>query len=349
MGGEGGVRVYYVFLDTNVFTPDFRLNKMSNRLLLKYSQRNEIIICLTYTNYLEIIKKFKDFITPLVNKSKEQNALFVRYSGDDLFKIGKAYNYVEKYKQQLDKLIGESNIEIVHHSSDIAERIIPKFFNNIKPFDFNKPSFRDAFIWETMRDFNQDIIQEDDRLIFITNNSKDFAKKDKDGNYYLHDDLKNEIPNLVLYTDANDFFNRDIGINDYLIDNFEFNEGQVVKLIEDYAGDNSIIQSGIDEYLWNNQFEGEYFEGWGEDAQPSLTSVTIVENSLDVDNGDIQIIADLEYEVDFSVVTSNPGYEKGDPYDDQYLRDNGNIQININCSLVINDEEIKEFSIEGLE
>ncbi|PKG24389.1 PIN domain-containing protein [Niallia nealsonii] len=122
------------FLDTNLFVANFQFNSRDNAKLLKYSQRGDIKLYLTYTNYKEILKKYKDTISPISKNMKSANAEFSKHSGNLIVnEIKKPKDYTDKYKIYLDRLIEKNNIEIINHINDFSFKLIEKYFNNEKP------------------------------------------------------------------------------------------------------------------------------------------------------------------------------------------------------------------------
>lgn len=346
--------MYYVFLDTNLFVSNFKFNKHSNSKLLKYSRRDDLKICITYTNYLEIIKKFKDFVTPFVNQINTNNADFNKLAGYAIVQDPKRPSYyTEKYKEFLNNLLKENNISIIKHNNDFSEKIIDKFFDNNKPFDIGKPSFQDAIIWETILDFYQDEIDVyEDKIFFLTRNIKDFGKEIKEAaeiiGYELHQNLFEEAPNLQLYKDTEEFFEfEEENLHDYLIDTFELDEEKTKSIIKDYLQSSMEIQLEVDHFLSMMEFTGEYFTGWGENSYSTFNEIIISDYSKDVENGDIELFCYVTYDVDFTISTINPVYEHSDINDSEYLRDEGgNLLLQVTVSIIINENEISNFSIE---
>lgn len=348
--------MYFIFLDTNLFVSNFQFNSKKNAKLLKYANRGDIKLCITYTNYREILKKFKDIISPTINSIKSANAEFSKHAGYLLIdKINKPKDYTDQYKKFLDKLIKDNNIEIVAHTNDFSTKIIDKYFNNEKPFDINKPSFQDAIIWETIVDFYKNSFDiEEDRIFFLTNNIKDFAKKGDPQNgesHELFNNLYEETPELVIYRDAEEFFKNEEGeLHNYLNETFVLNEEGLDELIHEYVQNNMEIEYEIEYFLSNHEFEAEYFNGWGEDAYSTLDDIVILDSSKDNESGYVDINCNLEFDVDFTITTKNPIYESDDPDDSEFLRDDsGNERIQVNVYIKMLNNDIIQFSIDELQ
>lgn len=346
--------MYYVFLDTNLFVSNFQFNKHWNSKLLKYARRGDVKICITYTNYLEIIKKFKDFVTPFVNQINTSNADFNKLVGYAIVQDPKRSSYyTEEYKVFLDNLLQENNISIIKHSSDFSEKIINKFFGNNKPFDIGKPSFQDAIIWETLLDYYQyEVDIYEDKIFFLTRNIKDFGKEIKEADkiigYKLHQNLFEEAPKLQLYKDTEEFFKfEEENLHDYLMDTFELDEEKTMSIIQEYLKGSKEIQFEIDHFLSMVEFTGEYFTGWGENSYSEFKEIVISRYSKDVENGDIELFFYVNYDVDFTISTINPVYEHSDIDSSEYLRDEGGyLSLLLTVSVIINENEISNFSIE---
>ncbi|KGX85891.1 PIN domain-containing protein, partial [Pontibacillus litoralis] len=238
------------------------------------------------------------------------------------------------------------------HSSDFSGKVIDKYFDNQKPFDINKPSFQDAIIWETVLDFyNEEFVEDVDKLFLLTNNIKDFGKVIQEGKEYeLHDNLYEEAPELIMYRNAEEFFkNEKDELHDYLIDTFELDETETIKIIEGYVTNTSEIEYQIENLLNNTEFEGEYFSGWGEDSQSILRDTTIEEVTKDVDDGYIEINCSLEYNVDFSIAAKNPVWERDDGYDEQYLSEDSDREVLVSVFIKMLNDEIITFSVEDVQ
>lgn len=348
--------MYYVFLDTNLFVANFQFNSKYNSKLLKYSKRGDITLCITYTNYLEVIKKFKDTISSYVNNMKTANAEFHKHSGKFLIdNIKKPKEYTEEYKNFFDKLIADNNINVIKHTSDFSGKIIEKYFKNEKPFDINKPSFQDAIIWETIYDFYIDKFnEEEDRIFFLTGNIKDFAKEisnDEGTKYILHENLLEETPELKVYKNAEEFFkNEEDDLHDYLIDNFTLDEDEAIKAIRKYLSETREIELEIERFLSYQEFDSEYFSGWGEDAYEILDDIIFEDVSKDIETGVVELNCSLEYEVKFTIATKNPVYEADDPDDFEFLRDeSGEARIQISTFIKMLNNEIINFSIDEIQ
>ncbi|BBN97485.1 PIN domain-containing protein [Sporolactobacillus terrae] len=347
--------MFHVFLDTNIVVSDFQFNSMPSRKILKYSRRNDIHLCLTDINYHEVIKKFNDKLIPAINNIKKGISEIAKISGKspDNEDITEMSNEIRKnYKDFLDKVINENNIDVIEHSDSITNKLLDRYFSMKKPFSPKRNSFQDALIWETIIEYYHNNFSTDEDAIFlISDNIKDFAEDDKE--LTLHHDLSNDIPELALYRNIKTFFEKENdNLEDYLIDTFELDENKFIEIIKHYLEYSNKVQDEIESSLLDGQFEGEYFEGWGEDAYCDLQDISIEDYSRDIESNEIEINATIEYHVGFSIVTVNPGYERDEPADEEYWTDQtGEQDFSASCNIIIDADEGKviAFSVEELQ
>ncbi|MDF2910029.1 MAG: hypothetical protein K0Q56_910 [Sporolactobacillus laevolacticus] len=357
--------MFHVFLDTNIIVSDFKFNSQAIRDLLKRARRNDINLCMTEINYREILKKFNDKLLESLNDIRKGNTNLKKFFGhalltNDTNKI--ADDYKREYKRFLDEVINDNNIKIVEHSDNILNRFLDRYFELRKPFSLRRNSFQDALIWETIVEYYQNnLVSESDYVFLITDNYKDFADEGSD-KAKLHPDLIEDTPCLILYRNAKEFLEKEKDqLKNYILENYELNIEETTKLLEVYFEDNPKVQDEVDYFLLNQTVRGDYYEGWAEDAILRLSEIYIEDYSKDLDSGDVEVNVYLYYDAEYSVVTNNPLYERGDSDDDEFLRDDqGTSQIQVTCNVVVTGEgeendysednkEIKTFSVEEIQ
>lgn len=335
---------YLIVLDTNIIFNDFFFKSADMKKLLKFTQHKPVDLCITKFNYHEILKKFKDEIRPLIKTVKGTRADLIRLEASEIINFDnlKANIFVEKYKNTFDGIIGENNIKIIDFpkSEDVTETISLKYFNNEKPFDENKVSFQDAIIWESIVEYCRD--NEPDQVAFISNNHKDFANGDKND---IHEDLAGDIQNLSYYNSLSAFLeNEEDNLRDYFNDNFEYDEESLINDLKSFCERTNFIQDTIDDMLFNDHFEGEYFSGWGTDGYIEEYDITISEVSLDIEDNAMLISFDIQADVSFSIETIDPTYERGDS-GDGLISESSSTQILIhsNVTYLLEDEELIDY------
>ena len=134
---------------------------------------------------------------------------------------------------------------------NVVEKISYKYFNNKKPFDENKVSFQDAIIWESIVEYCNK--EEPDNIVFISNNHKDFADRDK---INIHEDLIEDIPNISYYNSLSSFLDHEEDdLRDYFIDNFDLDESELKQKLIHYLDDNESLSYTVDDFLRNHNFQ----------------------------------------------------------------------------------------------
>lgn len=335
---------YIIVLDTNIVFNDFFFKSANMKKLLKLTQHDKIELCITKFNYHEILKKFRDQIRPQIKTIKSTRADLNKLEASQIIDFDnlKADTFVETYRNTLDEIINKNNIKIIGFpkSKDATETISLKYFNNKKPFDENKISFQDAIIWESLVEYCWD--NQPDQIAFISTNHKDFANKDKND---IHKDLKEDIHDLSYYKSLSEFLeNEEDNLRDYFIDNFEYDEESLLNNLKSFCEDNSFMQDTIDDMLLNDDFEGEYFSGWGTDGYIENYNISINEVSMDIEDDTLLVHFDIEVDVSFSIETLDPSYERGDPGDGM-MSESSSTQILIcsNITYLLESEELIDY------
>ncbi|WP_246050146.1 PIN domain-containing protein [Aquibacillus sediminis] len=176
----------------------------------------------------------------------------------------KAEVYVEQYKVFLDNIIDEHGINIIGYPEDksLIKKVSNKYFGVIKPFGENKPSFQDSIIWESIVSYCKR--NNPDNVVFISNNTKDFADKSK---FKIHDQLEEDIQGILYYNSFGAFLeHEEDNLKDYFDDNYNYNSSKIKKDIKGYLEWNGLAIETIEHFLMNTQFEGDFFSGWGTDG-----------------------------------------------------------------------------------
>lgn len=175
----------HVFLDTNILEDDPFMHRIWNlKLLVKHGEA-EILIPDVVIDELtkHTIKKSKVAVKDLKKNIKMLNSLEIsnipslKISALTQNEISNKYN--DFHKLGLIKIISSENIKI--------HRIMERYITEKKPFAENKDSFRDYALFCTCADYVSD--NNLSNCYFISNNTKDFANKDKSD---FHKDLKAE-------------------------------------------------------------------------------------------------------------------------------------------------------------
>ncbi|MFD2046005.1 PIN domain-containing protein [Ornithinibacillus salinisoli] len=341
---------YLIFIDTNVVHNDFFFKSSAIKKLLKFTNHEPVKLCITEFNYNEIIKKYRDNVRPALKEvrevrksvSKKIEALGI----DNLFDLEKlrAEKYVDQYKRFLDDTIENNQIQIVGYPTgeNVTAQISEKYFLGIKPFGENKLSFQDAIIWQSIVEYCEE--EDPENVVFISNNSKDFADKSKKS---IHEDLEVDISGLLFYNSVGAFLeNEEYHLHDYFIDNYEYNNELLENELRNYFDGNSSLDYTINDLLMNSEFEGEYYSGWGTDGHIDEMDFEIHDVTLDIQENELLISFGVDLYVSFSIETIDPSFERGDSGDGMLSESSSTcmyLQGDITYSL---DEEIMDDYVE---
>lgn len=338
---------YLIILDTNIIFNDFHFKSNDIRKLLKLTKHEPIELCITEFNYYEIVKKYRDEIRPILKRIKSNKNELKKLELTDLvdFQKKNADYYVKRYEIFLDKTIEENNITLIDYpnSKDIVRNISEKYFNEKRPFGENKASFEDAIIWESIVEhYNR---EKPESIVFITNNHKDFANKEKSD---IHEDIKYDIPKIRYHNSLKSFLDKEEdNLKEYFTDNYEYNIDDLKENIRNYF-DSYIgmeqLDYSVNNILLDSHFSGEYIEGWGTNGNIESYELELLDVTLDIEENILLIDISLELMVSFHIETINYMYEKGD-YGDETLseRSSKNIVIYGDITYSFEDNEVKEY------
>lgn len=335
---------YAVFLDTNLIFRDFFFKSSDMKMLLKLSKNDPFELCITEFTFNEIVKKYRDELRPSIKAIRSQKSKLAMLKADEVinFENINANKLTEIYREELYKIVDEYSIKIIEYPSgdQVVKKISEKYFKRKKPFDENKNSFQDAIMWESIVEYCS---REDfDTVVFISNNHKDFANNDKAD---IHEDIENDIYDLLYYHSIPEFLENEIdNLTDYFTDYYAFEEKELIEKMEFHFDFKDDLRDTVDYMLMNNNFVGEYFEGWGTEGQIEKMDFTIVEKTLDIEEKSLLISCYAHLSVDFSIEIVNSSYEKGDPGDGMLSESSDTeIYIQYNITYLIDEEEFIDY------
>lgn len=365
--------MHYIIVDTNIVYGNFYLESMDWKKLLWLNKWEQCEICVPKFVVDEIIKKYKECISKTINELKKVKEDVKRYRLSEL-NLGNLdkKKYVEKYENEMQKIIKNEKIRILPYpeNKNYIKKISERYFQNIKPFDVNKPSFQDAIIWYSILDFVKNGTV-DDKFYFITKNNKDFAEPKNENKFHqqlLNDLSEEEKKQVSLYHNIGVFYEK----NQNLIDEYKEETQKeekllnLQKIVKEYIKciyrfedninlkkiiiDENIVQDYIESDLLNSDFENDYGDvGWGEDAY--IDELVLLDKETEIEfSEELKGYTTFETsaEIGYSVVTKNPLYE--DSEDEEFLYEsNHNKEYNLRIQLsfeinreILNQDESKE-------
>ena len=337
----------YVILDTNIIYNNWFFKKASLKRTLALNLTGEINVMLTEFNVSEITKKFGDVLKEKAmkynNNINEMRKLIPEKEFLEIDLISEIGHYNEIFSKQVE----DYDIQIISYPKDknSIQNISARYFENRKPFNENdKKSFPDAIIWESIRAFITNELDECDTVYFVSNNHKDFADKGNKGK--LHADLCCGLPSKTI-----DKINYVTSIDEFLkVEEILVLEKIHVRTPElnselqkkDFEEEFSLFLVRSDDIfaffqskLIEMEFWGNYFSGWGEDPWVQQVIITSAESNFQSDDTwIIEFSADIN--VDFSITTKSPMYEKGD--DNEFISEQENSTFSVYGEVEFNYE-----------
>ncbi|MEM6396733.1 MAG: PIN domain-containing protein [Bacteroidota bacterium] len=175
----------YIHIDTNVFVGQNFLEGRYINELLEFSKKGDIRIILTQVTLNEVKKQFKEKVQEAFNEYKKymkvkevkylRNTDFGRKVNDYSYDKIKVDTLSEEFNLKFDKVIKESNVEVLPYLTNIdTARILEAYFDEKPPFSSKKDKklgFPDAFIIENIKNW----IKENNTDITILSYDNDFV------------------------------------------------------------------------------------------------------------------------------------------------------------------------------
>lgn len=201
----------HIILDTNVIHNDYHLT--GTRITTLCSSANN----LNHTIYIpevvidEFVKQYKEEVdecTKLYNSSLKK-LIKLKMMDPKSGLINSSYRDFEK---KVYERLKELNVKVLDYPKTDHKTIVLKELYKKKPFKDSKKGYRDALIWESVKQFSKGL-KDSDKLIFISENTNDFAVK---GGGQLHEDLEVDLTNaginmkFVVYISRVDKYIEDI-------------------------------------------------------------------------------------------------------------------------------------------
>ncbi len=364
----------YIIIDTNIVYGDFFLESKAWKKLLRLNHYSECQICVLQFVYNEIVKKYGDSISGVLNAVKKVGNDVTKYRipGIDVSKLRKK-KLVEAYSTEFSKLLQDEGIEVIPYpqDNDYLERIAERYFKHQKPFDVNKLSFQDAIIWYSLIDFAEER-GTDNEFFFVTYNSKDFADENDVNLFHkeLLQELKDEQREAIhLYNGLDEFFDHNEELYEAYEEELEIQREEQIEQLQDevktyFSGitsfdiqqklydilfDQNMLSDYLESELLNTYFDTDYGEGWGEDLQLDEDSINLADIAVEFDE-DLggYVVFYFSVDAEYAVVEKNPMYE--DSEDEEFLYDYGHsdtFDLQLQVDFRIDDSILKEDDMEN--
>jgi len=195
-----------IVLDTNIIRKDFLMNSEEFNVLFDYLKKTDSKIKMPEVVYKEALALYERNLISRYNKyisrKNNLNSILIKESIGD-YKLD-ADKKISEYNAHLDKRIGLSKYNKIvplknEHFKDVVERAI----NRIKPCSEGGRGFRDSLIWLSVLDIAKET--EEKIIIFISNNTKDFASDDNALHEHLRKEAENNKVSIKYYSSIAEF------------------------------------------------------------------------------------------------------------------------------------------------
>lgn len=230
-----------IFLDANIVYKDPFFKKSYPKKLLEYSEAGLLRIYVSSIVKDEILNNYKKEIQAHWSKYKTAayglNEYLSLNIDEVIINVDEEYEKCVSFYQELED---KGTITIFEYDNSLLPKLIQRSLEKKKPFDTNKTELRDATIWMSIVEYVQTNTLKD--CFLISNNSNDFFNHQKDD---LHEDLKNDLPDMQAYVDVKSFF------DDYADDD-HLSEIKNEMLLDEFIEDESIDDEYVVDLLNNN-------------------------------------------------------------------------------------------------
>jgi hypothetical protein len=178
-----------IVLDSNIFRSDVSLRSKDFDVLKDYLKKTsslliipQIILDEVKGLYLRLLNERKSELSKSINNL---NSVLIDNSIED-FKID-AKTELVKYENYIKQRLDITPENIIGYKNEFLPNIAQRAINRIKPSGEKGQGFRDTLIWLTLKDYCKN--NSDKQIVFISNNTEDFANAKKNS---LHETLSKE-------------------------------------------------------------------------------------------------------------------------------------------------------------
>lgn len=176
--------------DTNIFFNDWALQRTMIRILLEFASKAGFQIIIPKIILMELVNQVRESIDSVVNANNERLRNLYKKTGVSLSSMiigDEADDEVKKYESFLRQRLKTAGAKIAKIPRIPHKVIVERDLGRRKPFTKEGKGYRDALVWETILDI---VESQGEELVFLSENSKDFADEDKKG---FHSDLLQDL------------------------------------------------------------------------------------------------------------------------------------------------------------
>lgn len=162
-----------IIIDTNIFCQDFYLEKPHSRTLLEGCGLIPAAIHIPEVVFDEVGNRYKEDLEKAITEYESACRHLSALIKNEIGKNYDATQLVEQCKNYLAMQLKERDIELVPYPNTPRKEIVQRDLARKKPFKRDGSGYRDCLIWEVVK---RACMWGEDRVAFITNNSKDFGE-----------------------------------------------------------------------------------------------------------------------------------------------------------------------------
>lgn len=187
----------HIIIDTNVVHLDYQLTGVRITGLCSSCERlnhrvfiPEVVIDEMVKQYRDEVNECTEQINNALNKLKKRNVQIQLQSIDSAL-------ITSGYERKLRDRINILGIHVIPYPKTTHKEMVARELNRRKPFKDSTKGYRDSLIWESIKEYCKQVPKRDD-IVFLTENSDDFASKDKKT---FHPDLIEDCVNAGIDQD----------------------------------------------------------------------------------------------------------------------------------------------------
>lgn len=178
------MRIHSVILDANTLIRDYKLSGREIRKLTKTKDLYSFKLCIPEVvydecvgNYIAESKSRHEELSKTIDKTNEILPIRDQINKEAIER--KLKNSIKRYRNRLNKLIKSNNIILLKYPKISHKDVVKRMYEKNQPFNnsnYSEKGYKDYLIAESIREYiNKDAI--DARLIFVTDNFRDFVEK----------------------------------------------------------------------------------------------------------------------------------------------------------------------------
>lgn len=196
LGEEAAHPPVPVVLDTNILVADFHWEKAAFRLLLAEAEGGRVLLLVPKLVVQEAARRYAEQVVEAQRayvRARRSLAYFGRPIGEELEALDIKTLRVS-FEEELSKRVKAAGGLLADYPQPSHSDIVVRLLDGRKPFGAEGKGYRDTLIWTTVLD----LAIKSDRILFVSNNSKDFANSKERA--ALHPDLLDDLEGLGVST-----------------------------------------------------------------------------------------------------------------------------------------------------